>query len=242
MVFIVYVWVLATAMLAFAQDATFEQELATVEQYYIPALFVSGHGPKEKAPAAFQRFQQQWQQFTRKYHQTLQQDPWAGAVQQINNHLQQAATLLQEGKVFEAHRQLEPVRNILADVRHQLGNPTLMDALTEFHDHMEVIMKTVRQKSPEALSTTDIEKIKTHATAALRAWQKVKIGPREKAIYQLSDDQVAFLQRNIQVQQQTLNALKSALAQKNAADILKYARGIRSGFITVFRALGKTIE
>ncbi len=239
---IIWTLVLSVAMVAFPQEATFEQDLATVEQYYIPALFMSGHGPKETAPRAFQQFYQQWQQFTQNHRQALSKDPWASAVQRINAHLGKAAALFKENKIFEAHRELEPIRNILAEVRHQLGTPTVMDALTEFHDHMEVIMKTVRRKTADQLTPEDIQKIKTHADAAIKAWQQVQVGAKEKALYQLTDEQVAFIHRNIQAQHQTLAGLSQALEANNPAEILKYARGIRSGFITVFRALGKEVQ
>jgi len=203
---------LFSAGMLMAQPAgNFEKDLAEVEQYYIPALFLTGHGPKEKAPAAVTRFNQTWQAFTEKYQVELRNEPWA----------------------------LEPIRNILAELRQKEGKPTVMDALTLFHDHMEVIVKTLRRKKPEALSEEDIQKLTDHAGQAADAWKRVRIGEAEMALYGISAESAQYLRNAITQQAQTIQNLLSALKDKNKEEISRQGLALRSGFITIFRNLGK---
>ena len=229
----------STGMLMAQPPGNFEKDLAEVEQFYIPALFLTGHGPKEKAPKAVTRFKQVWQAFTEKHAAELRNEPWASAVKKIEAHIQAAVQKVAEGKTGPAHRELEPIRNILAEVRHQEGNATLMDALTVFHDHMEVIVKTLRRKKLDALAEEDIQKLTDHAKKAADAWKRVKIGDAEKALYGLSAEAVQYLQDAIAQQQQTIQNLLNALNEKNKAEISRHGLALRSGFITIFRNLGK---
>jgi len=231
---------LFSAGMLMAQPAgNFEKDLAEVEQYYIPALFLTGHGPKEKAPLAVTRFNQTWQAFTEKYQVELRNEPWASAVQKIDAHIQAAARKVAEGKTGPAHRELEPIRNILAELRQKEGKPTVMDALTLFHDHMEVIVKTLRRKKPEALSEEDIQKLTDHAGQAADAWKRVRIGEAEMALYGISAESAQYLRNAITQQAQTIQNLLSALKDKNKEEISRQGLALRSGFITIFRNLGK---
>jgi hypothetical protein len=103
---------------------------------------------------------------------------------------------------------------------------------------MEAIVLAAKDKTPETLSNADIERIRATLPEAEKLWKRVMAGGLDGSTYALDAGQLERARKLMQVEEQALATLKSALAAGDKPAIIKAAVGVKPNFAALFMTFG----
>jgi hypothetical protein len=157
-----FIGVMSQSALA-AEYADFLRDLAEPYAHYRQSLVLTSNSSTiDKATQEVSQFALGWERLATRYAGDPPK-PFAGITDfktRIARPLEiskEAAALLKQGKVNQAHAVLEEVRYLLWDMRIRSGINSIADKANDFHEVMEVVLD-------HAAAATDSEELKSVAT------------------------------------------------------------------------------
>jgi hypothetical protein len=216
------------------------QDMVRLDKVYIAALALTNQDKTTEARKAVADLTGAWRSFSDRHRAANPQDAqWQKDFDAVGRLVDEAAAIAgSERKVLEAHEPLEEVRLVMMKLRARNGIDYFVDHLTAFHEPMEEIALTARDKTPGQLTEGDMARIRERLPQAEALWQRVAAAEFDAATYQLDAEAFARARRLMQQEQQALAELRAALAAGDRARILKSAAGIKPNFAALFVTFG----
>jgi hypothetical protein len=225
--------------LPLAAFAGLKEDMIALDRAYIPALAVTSQGTLEESQRAMALLNKQWAEFKQKHTGSLPKDKqWKSDLAKIDGMVAEANKIVASGKdLAKAHEALEGLRFTMADARKRAKMSYFLDGLTHFHEPMEAIVLTAKDKTPANFDDAEMKLIKDALAEAEKVWgvvRKTKID----AEYGFSDAQRETLAKLIANESQALETLKKALAANDKAAVIKAAGAIKPPFAKTFMSFG----
>ncbi|MGW8246791.1 MAG: hypothetical protein ACWGOV_01665 [Acidiferrobacterales bacterium] len=235
--------VLATLFLALSAPlakADIVKDMVHLDQVYIPVLAMTSDEKLQPARAAMKSLKPVWQSFNHKYG-TYGDDPnWETDMDKIGARIDAAGKIIARGtRLKDAHEELEHVRMIFLNMRDRNAIDYFIDYLTRFHEPMEEIVLTVKGKTPDKLSASDIDRIKHVLPRAMLLWDATSAAKFDPAVYEFNKKQTEALRGLIKNEQQALANLDDALKANDKKKIIAAGVAIKPNFAKVFKSFGR---
>jgi len=226
-----FIVVAALAMASAAFAAGLKEDIIALDRASIPALSILNRDEPQLARRSMDTLTHRWNAFKVQYASTRPGDRlWQAEFKRIDDLMADANRIVQNGKDKAAAREaLKNVRRGFVVIREQAKVPCYLDHLTRFHDVMEEMFLLVRDKTPELLTSADIEKIRAAFATADRLWSvaaEAKVDPE----FGLDSARQAELSTSIAKESQALATLGRALGGTDKEALIKAVQGIRSPF------------
>jgi len=225
----------------YSMDSELLNDFVTLDQAYVPVLFLTNMEKLNPSKESMQRLNQVWSTFKDKYYTYNSDDSqWKKDLDKIDQIVREASGIVTaNGNLIAAHETLEEVRYTLFDTRRRNGIDYFVDYLTDFHDPMEHIVLRAKGKTPQTLTDDDIADIEESLPHTMALWHKVINANFDKALYGFDGDKYDQMQATIQAETQSLEELKSALNEKSDKEmIIKKSMGIKKNFAQLFSMFG----
>lgn len=225
----------------FSLDTNLLNDFVTLDKAYVPALFLTNMDKRGPSKQSMERLKAEWRTFKDKYYNYNSSDPqWNKDFDKIGQKIDEADRIVSsEGDLIAAHETLEAVRYTLIDTRRRNHIDYFIDYLTDFHDPMEHIVLRAKGKTPQTLSSDDLDFIESSLPETMTLWEKAITSNVDQTLFRLNDGQMEQLRNLMTAESGSLADLKAALADKTAkADIIKKAMGIKKNFSQVFGIFG----
>jgi hypothetical protein len=225
--------------LPLASFAGLKEDMIALDRAYVPALAVTTEGKLEESQRAMALLNKEWAEFKGKHAASQAGDEqWESDLAKIDDMIAEANKIVAGGvELVKAHEALEGVRFTLLDARARAKMPYFLDALTNYHDPMEAIVLTAKDKTPATFDDAEIVLIRNALPEAEKRWEAVR-KTRIDAEYGFSEAQRENLAKLIANETQALETLKQALAGSDKAAVIKAAVGIKPPFAKTFMAFG----
>jgi hypothetical protein len=221
-----------------AAFAGLKEDMIALDRAYIPALAVTSQGTLEESQRAMALLNKQWAEFKGKHANRPQDKQWQADLTKIDGMIAEANKIVAGGKdLVKAHEVLEGVRFTMLEARTRAQMPYFLDALTNYHDPMEAIVLTAKDKTPANFGDGEIGLIKDSLADAEKRWAVVK-QTRIDSEYGFSEAQRETLAKLIANESQALETLKKALAANDKAAVIKAAVAIKPPFAKTFMSFG----
>ena len=227
-----------TAALATKRQQDFDTLIALANTQYKTALVSTNQKDTEKATKSAVELAKYWKDLSDLYSATAPQvfatdNAWSGDLAQIVKTVNTAKDAIAKGDLAAGHAALEPVREILLQVRTRNNAQVFGDRLTIFHAAMEVVTTPATDKTADTLSDADIAAIQAATGKMAATWQPIALPPAG-----LTAEQTTAYQGLAQAQTANLAALDKALAAGDKAGIVKAAGDIKATFTKLFVQFG----
>jgi hypothetical protein len=216
-------------------------DMVAFDQAYIPALVLSGE-LRPQTDAAMGTLLRRWDEFKQQQAYRRDRDPdWNFDIARIERHILDAQRLVEERSYLDAHKALEPVREILMAMRRRIGMNYFLDALWRF----QVPMAAMQRHLAALQATGDEQEQQAVAESYDRArarWEAVldqAVNPYE---YGLDVGQGRHLRQQLLAEQGLLRAFGQALARDDLQAMADTAARILSGFVACYSELGRFPE
>jgi len=221
-------------------NADIIKDMVHFDQAYIPVLATTSDEKLIAARKAMKALKLQWQSFSQK-HELYGDDPnWETDMDKIGSRIAAAEKIVTDGKkIKDAHEELEHIRIIFMNMRERNGIDYFIDNLTLFHEPMEEIVLTVKGKTPDSLSASDIERIKHHLPKTMLLWEVTGKAKFDPAVYEFNPQQASSLHELIKKEQQALANLQKALAAGDKKQVIATGMAIKPNFAQVFKLFGR---
>jgi len=216
------------------------QDMVRLDKVYIAALALSNQGKAAETRKAVADLTRAWRGFSDRHRVANPQDAqWQKDFDAVGRHIDEASAIAgSERKATEAHEPLEEVRLVMMKLRARNGIDYFVDHLTAFHEPMEAIVLTAKDKTAQTLTEGDVARIRGLLPQAEALWQRVAAADFDAATYQLDAEAFAKARRLMQQEEQALAGLSAALASGDRAAIAKAAVGIKPNFAALFATFG----
>lgn len=236
----VMVLVLAAGLLSGFSKNDLRQDMVKLDKSYIAALALTSQGKVAESRKAMEILSGSWRQFKDRYHEANPADTqWKKDFDATDHMIAEASQIvLSDRKVTDAHEVLEEVRMVMMKLRARNEIDYFVDRLTAFHEPMEAIVLAAKDKTPETLGGADIRRIQETLPKAEALWKRVMAGNLDGSTYLLDAGQLERARKLMRTEEQTLAALKSALAGGDKAEIIKAAVGVKPNFAALFMTFG----
>jgi hypothetical protein len=213
---------------------------AVFDKAYIPALAVTSQNEAEKSKTAMKKLNQSWQAFSGIYRQYKPADrAWENGFSDIDNWIAKADGIVASASnLTEAHNALEPVREILMQLRRKNGIDYFVDYQTAFHEPMEEIVLTAKGKTPETLTQRDIDKIRSLMPALADRWGALQNARFDPQKFVFDSARTAKLKQLMESESNAISALEKALSEADKLAIIQRATAIKPPFAQMFMLFG----
>jgi hypothetical protein len=238
----VAVILLATSLLpaGLRADSALEKDMASFDRAYIPVLALTNQRKLPAARRAMHLLHTRWTEFKTRYHSYKSADrEWEEDFAAVGQAIKNAQRLLDQGQdPLKAHEELEAIRATLLGLRRRHNLDYYIDYLTEFHQPMEAIVLTAKDKTPEQLTDTDLEEIHRWLPLALNLWDKVIHAECDPNLFRLNSVKQEDRQKYMARESEALAQLQEALASGNRTAILHSALSLKPHFTKLFMLFG----
>jgi hypothetical protein len=216
------------------------RDMVRLDKVYIAALALSSQGKTAETRKAMQELTRAWRDFSDRYRGANPADAlWQKDFDDVAHRIDEAAAIAaSERKVTDAHEALEEVRAVLSQLRARNGIEHFVDYLTAFHEPMEDIVLTAKDKTAAQLNDGDVARIRALLPEAEARWRRVAAAPFDAATLQLDAEAYARARRLMQLEEQALAELSAALGSGDRARIAKAAVAIKPSFAALFMTFG----
>jgi hypothetical protein len=140
--------------------------------------------------------------------------------------------------ILKAHEILEDIQIVFMKLRKRNNIDYYIDYLTEFHEPMEAIVLTVKDKTPETLTNGDIREIQISLNEALPIWGKIENLKFDEKLFGFAADKTIKMKSYVQGESGALNRLKQVIASKDRKLIIQASVAIKSNFANLFMMFG----
>jgi hypothetical protein len=218
--------------------AGLKEDMIALDRAYIPALAVTSQGTLEESQRAMALLNKQWADFKAKNGKRPSDKQWQADLTKIDGMIAEANKIVAGGKdLVKAHEALEDLRFVMAEARKRAKMSYFLDSLTAYHEPMEAIVLSAKDRTPADFGDADIGLIKQSLADAEKRWGAVR-KTKIDAEYGFSDAQKETLAKLIASESQALDALKKAIASNDKAAIIKSAVAIKPPFAKAFMIFG----
>lgn len=159
---------------------------------------------------------------------------WPRDLAKIVQAVSEAQAAIQSGDLSKGHEALEPVREILLEVRTRNGVPIFEDQMTLFHSVMEAVTAPTANKTVETLTSADVEAVKAAYPAMADAFKRIEKAPDGHFDAAQAQGYTAL----VQSEASTIAALDTALKTGDKAAIIKTAADLKTTFSKLFAQYG----
>ena len=233
--------VIAGLGVASAASADLHEDMVNLDRAYIPALVITNQPLSPTTRRAMERLRDEWNGYRARYPKApagFTAASWTAADKAIESSIADAEASVKAGKPTVAHEALEGVRDAQYELRRGNGVSYWLDDFTAFHAAMEKIAGAAAGKNAVTLADGDVASIRAAMPEAQRTWQALLAGRGESARYGVPSGQADALQRQLDVQTQTLSDLKAALDRGDRAEIATKAAAMKPAFSKLFQMFG----
>lgn len=211
-------------------------DMATFDRAYIPALMhTGGKVDAVKATLAMKQLKQDWGLLLMRQPTVAM---WSETVRSVEETISEADDLIDRGKYHEAHTALERIRGYMRDGRRASGIEYVLDHLTDFHEHMEVIAGMAEGLTPETLGRDDMMRMREVMPHLMGAWNGVTTSEVNAHAFGFSKDAYNRLGEFVRMETENLAALDEALAAENRYGVVTSAKKVKPYYVSVFRMFG----
>jgi hypothetical protein len=232
---------IAGLAVASAAAADLHEDMVKLDRAYIPALVITNQPLSPTTRRSMERLREEWNGYRARYPKApagFTEASWTKADKAIESSIADAEASVKAGKPTVAHEALERVRDAQYALRRGNGVSYWMDDFTAFHAAMEDIAGAAAGKNAGTLTDGDVASIRAAMPQAQRTWQALLAGRGESARYGVSAGQAEALQRQLDVQTQTLSDLKAALEREDRAEIAAKAVATKPAFSKLMQMFG----
>ena len=220
---------------AMAKDDVLVQDMIDLERVYIPALFLTSQNAPTAVPA-FNSYVSSWNNFRDEYgtYRSSQRN-WISYFTSVQNLVDYAGDLVDEGHLLEAHEVLELVRTTMRELRKRNGFPKFnTDELTAFHS----IMGEIIAISMEEFDGNTIDTLYELYRDASHAWFKVEKNSVDQDAWGLTDDEMLEYSAYVQAERTALDTFEMALIDGDVPTIRIAALGLKPAQAKAYLLLG----
>jgi hypothetical protein len=229
----------AVALLAGCTHRAIETDMATFDRAYIPALALSSAGNREGTVVALEVLKLQWTRFRERHYKGKPDDAlWNTDLDDVDARIGRAEVLAEADSLEAAHDELEGVRRRMLELRRRNGIEYFPDRLVDFHDPMEAIFLTAKQRGAAGMDSTTLAALKQLAANARAAWDKVLTAPLDAGKLRLDAAAVAKAKELIAAESEALDRLDAALAGGEAAAVYEAGLAVRPPFARLYMVFG----
>ena len=215
------------------------RKFAAFDRAYIPALALTNQLKQQSAEKAMQRLRAAWTSFTEAIEEHLAADEqWETDQEAIRDAIGAAARQLRAEKPAEAHEILEEIRGRLTALRQRNHIPYDLDALNEFHETMELIVKPASKSTIDDVDQKAQEDLRKLLLQAKQQWQVVEKEGFDAATWDLDASAMQKARSMVQRERDALNKLQSALDAADPEQILPAARGLKPPYAALYMSFG----
>ena len=232
--------VLCAGLLTGFNASDLRQDMVKLDKTYIAALAVTSQGKVAESRKAMELLAASWKGFKERHYSANPADnQWRKDFDETDRMIAEAVKIVvSDRNVTEAHDALEEVRMVMMRLRSRNKIEYFADELTAFHEPMEAIVLAAKDKTPQTFTDADLATIRKKLPEAEKRWQRVMTTGLDGVTYQLDAGQVDKARKLMQVEQQALAELKSALESGEKSRIIKAAVGIKPNFAALFMTFG----
>jgi hypothetical protein len=215
-------------------------DMVHFDQAYIPVLAMTSAGEVKASRKALKTLEVEWQKFKSRHYSTPYDDSsWKADLDRVDAKINAAREIILAGdNVKDAHEVLEHVRVIFMELRARNQIDYFIDHLTRFHEPMEKIVLSVKDKAPDSLSAKDLDGIKHALPVAMALWKTTLASDFDAALFEFNNDQVVLLRTLLQKEELSLERLEQALKQDDKQEIIQAGLAIKPNFAKLFKSFG----
>lgn len=224
---------------------------SSIDKAYGPALFYSNITPSPNATiatsanAALDTLKDTWLGYKNELGSSINSTDVSSYYARVDAEIDTASTTLETAiandaypaDIMNVHLSLENVRDILGDMRVELGVDYLMDKLTDAHHAMEAVSGASKQHTDGLITDAELcvslgdsfETFNTQWGMYANAYDQTDIA----ALYSLSTEKSTNLSNNINALTSTLSTLNTGLANCDA-NVASDAAKIKPVFVKMF--------
>jgi hypothetical protein len=207
---------------------------------YIPALALTNQGKQKPAEIAMIRLREAWKSLVARLDDVLATDPdWQSDKEAVRDAIGAAAHELKKQQTLAAHEALEEIRGQLVALRKRHQWAYDLDALNEFHETMEEIVKPAMKWTAADIDESVRQDLQASLQKAQEQWSVVEQAGFDAGARDLNEAAQARIMKVVQQERQSLTNLAQALESANAAKILQAARAIKPSFAQLYMSFGQ---
>lgn len=216
------------------------RDMVALDKVYIAALALTSQGKAAESRKAVDTLQKTWREFRGRHYAANPKDPqWKPDFDRVSGMVDEASKIVAGGRpVTEAHEALEHVREVLMALRGRNRIDYFIDRLTAFHEPMEAIVLSAKDKTGDTLTGADVARIRATLPEAEKAWQRVAAAKLDAGDYRLDAAQAQDARKLMELEKASLAALKEALASGDKGRIARAATAIKPNFAKLFMTFG----
>jgi flagellin-specific chaperone FliS len=211
---------------------------AALDAAYIPAIVLTGEGTPKASREALQSLVDQWQAFKQQIAHRPMAKRHVDHLWNADQRILAARGAVENGKVQKAHEELGKVGQIMLRLRQKLGISYFIDHLIRFHDPMERIVETTRNKTPVELTAQDIKLIQDELSAARKRWEEIVQAEFSPGLFGFGVEELAQKDALVDLEAARLRELEAALDAGDREAIIEAAAAIKPPFAKLFKLFG----
>ena len=216
------------------------KDFVSFDQAYIPALALTSQGKIEESKKAMNLLKDNWKTFKETYKTHNKKDlEWGKDFDKVDQMISSADKIVLSGKdISRAHDVLEDVRIVFMKLRKRNNIDYYVDYLTEFHEPMEAVVLTAKDKTPETLTDGDVREIQTSLNQASTIWGKIENLKFDEKLFGFATDRTVKMKSYVQAESDALKRLKQTMGSKDKKLIIQVAVAIKPNFANLFMMFG----
>jgi hypothetical protein len=227
-------------MLSACGQRSLQNEMISLDQVYIPALFITEAGSGEAAKKAIKTLREGWENFSIKYYNFRPQDPsWKQTFDLVDQRIFSADKIARSGKDLGlAHQELLGVKDLLFKMRRKNNIKYYVDYLIEFNQPLEAIILLTKDKDPSQLRAEDIKNLKWLVEREVSLWNKIAKSEFNSALFGFDWHKSSLMRKYIIAETEILQKLKRAVNEGDFTYINLSSDDLLANYINLYRLFG----
>lgn len=229
-----------TSVNASAKTDNLVQDMVLLDRYYITVLAYTSQEKLEPSSQAMTRLLPVWKDFNKKHRDMAKQESfWKQDMSKIDKYIQAANKVVHSGKnLKDAHEELEHVRIVMMTLRERNKIEYFIDHLTHFHEPMEALVLTVKDKSVADINSETISKMKSEIKTAQALWQQVTQAKFDPALFGFNAEKTKTVNNLMVKETAALTKLEEALSGSDMNMVIQAGLAIKPPFAKMFMLFG----
>ncbi|MBF0280809.1 MAG: hypothetical protein HQM13_23660 [SAR324 cluster bacterium] len=217
-----------------------QRDMVSFDQAYIPALALTSQEKSGPSKKAMELLKSNWSGFKKNYYDKNRKDfSWKKDFDHIDELILKADRIVKSGKnLKDAHEELEGIRNVFLALRQRNGINYFVDYLTEFHEPMEGIVLSALKKTPETLTSENVNTIRNLLPQTISLWEKIQKDSFDQELFRFNDSKITQMKKLMKSEGMALEQLQNALEGSDHALLIKRSVAIKPNFAKLFMMFG----
>ncbi|MFO7769179.1 MAG: hypothetical protein R6W82_09545 [bacterium] len=217
------------------------EEMAALDQTWIPALVTTQQGDRAQAELATEAFRAQWDIFRVKFRDFPADDPhWSARLDSLDSLVDETVDFVETGESLErAQTRLEEMRHAFRRLRHAIGiEDYFLDHVTEYHDDLEMITGVVEERPEGTITPGLMDSLATMLDGAEEHWDVVSELRFDQEAFDLDIAAMNRLANLVREHREALQRMRTALQEGARAQIRTRASELRETYLLFFKVFG----